>query len=249
MIASLYYLREYLFPQGCGGCGEVLISREEAGYGLCETCKNFLETVLNEKNRCIMCGKLLITEKDTCLSCRKKQPDKYFDKALAVFPYTGKFKTILGSYKFQKSPGVGNYFTRCLNKNIVNLGIETDTAAWVPVPPRPGKIKKQGWDQIEFLAKRLDRLYNSGNRKYNFSDTCLPVTRCLRRLPSKSQKKLNRKERKSNLKGRILCISKPPETAVLFDDVITTGATMNACAEALLNAGTKKIYGVCLFYD
>jgi len=107
----------------------------------------------------------------------------------------------------------------------------------VPVPPRPGKIRKQGWDQIEYLAGLLEKEHG------------LPVTRCLKRLPSRTQKKLNREERGKNLKGRILCIKTPPRIAILFDDVITTGATLNACAASLIEGGAEKVYAVCLFYD
>jgi len=75
------------------------------------------------------------------------------------------------------------------------------------------------------------------------------VNRCLKRLPSRSQKELSKEERKTNLKGRIICSKQPPKTAILFDDVITTGATLEACAAALLQGGTEKVYAVCLFYD
>ena len=75
------------------------------------------------------------------------------------------------------------------------------------------------------------------------------MNRCLKRLPSRSQKELNREERGKNLKGRIFCVKTPPKTALLFDDVFTTGATLNACAAALLSGGAEKVYGLCLFYD
>jgi predicted amidophosphoribosyltransferase len=102
------------------------------------------------------------------------------------------------------------------------------------VPPRPGKIKKTGWDQIEYLAALLEKL---------------SIRRCLKRLPSKSQKELNRENRISNLKGRIILTGTPPETAVLIDDVITTGSTMDTCAEVLKTGGAKRVYGICLFYS
>ena len=106
---------------------------------------------------------------------------------------------------------------------------------WVPVPPRAGKIKKTGWDQIIYLAKLMEKTY--------------PVQYCLTRMPSLSQKELNREDRLHNLKGRIIVSKLVPQNAVLFDDVYTTGATMEACAAALKAQGTKTVYGICLFYD
>ena len=109
----------------------------------------------------------------------------------------------------------------------------------VPVPPRAGKIRKTGWDKIEWLARILERKRRGR----------LPLRRCLRRAVSETQKKLGREQRLSNLKGRINVRGAVPETAVLFDDVITTGSTMEACAAALKAAGTHLVYGICLFYN
>jgi len=184
----------------------------------------------------------LISETDSCLSCRKNRAienARYSERLVrlrSIFPYSGKYRSVLGSYKFKKSLGVGNYLSRFLAKAPESLELACGTA-WVPVPPRPGKVKSQGWDQIEYLAKLLEK------------NGPLKVCRCLKRLPSRNQKELNKEERGLNLKGRILCIKRPPETAIIFDDVITTGATLNVCAEALLSAGSKNVYGACLFYD
>jgi len=257
-----YYLREYFFPQGCGACAIALLDIEDVNTGLCGKCRSIFESAFAGQNRCRYCGRQLISEIETCLSCREKEAAKngrfneYFIKQRALFPYTGKFRLVLRAYKFGKSLGLGNYFVRFLNMTIKDLDdvlIETpmaysgapsgcQEAAWVPVPPKPGKIKTHGWDQIEFLAGLLEKAKGRNAKT-------LPVCRCLKRLSSRSQKKLNRDERGKNLKGRIICVKPPPRTAILFDDVITTGATLNACAEALLKGGAGKVYGICLFYD
>ena len=235
-----FHLREYLFPSGCGVCKNILFDKEDAYYGLCVECRSFLSSALAEGERCDLCGKLLISEKERCLSCRKIEGSISYSEQIvklkALFPYTGKFKTVLGAFKFGKSLGVGNFLADSLCKSLEDFVKERDMVL-VPVPPRPGKIKKQGWDQNEYLAKRLGSI------------GAYPLKRCLKRLRSRSQKELNRKEREENLKGRIICTKKPPKDVILFDDVVTTGATLNACATALLEGGTKTVYAICLFYD
>jgi predicted amidophosphoribosyltransferase len=112
----------------------------------------------------------------------------------------------------------------------------------VPVPPRPGKIRKTGWDQIDSLGKGLAKAYRKNHSPY------LPVHQCLKRLPSPSQKALNQEDRRTNLLGRIRCVKPIPPEVILFDDVITTGSTLNACAAALKTGGARQVYGICLFY-
>jgi ComF family protein len=250
-MSYLSYLREYFFPSGCGGCGEALPGLEDAWFGLCVDCRAYLSAAIGVEKHCGICGRPLISEKETCLSCRQNGVNGHcsegFIKLRAIFPYTGRFRAILGAYKFGKSLSLGNFLVQCLILASKDLTALCDPktiqeAVWVPVPPRPGKKKSQGWDQIEYLAALLKREYKRS--RYN-----MPVYRCLKRLPSRSQKELNREERRWNHKGRILCTKPPPRTAILFDDVITTGATLNACAEALMAKGSAKVYGVCLFYD
>jgi len=262
--STIYYLKEYFFPAGCGGCGKAL-GHADARYGLCEKCRIAFGIALVTGRRCRYCGKPLITERELCLSCRNdigrektsggKEPadnarrdgsySEHIKRLRVLFPYTGKFRTVLGSFKFEKTTALGIFFARCLSLSLEAFGPEAlEKAAWVPVPPRPGKLKAQGWDQVEFLAKQLDKAKGLAIGKAGFP----PVKRCLKRLPSKSQKVLGREERLANLKGRIRCVKKPPETAILFDDVITTGATIDACAAALLKAGARRVYAVCLFY-
>jgi ComF family protein len=167
----------------------------------------------------------------------------------SVFPYQGDCRRILRAYKFASQRNLGRFFRDCLVQAAASPFWENRLApekpgapAWVPVPPRPGKIRKTGWDQVEFLAKLLEK---DGKE----------VCRCLERLGSDTQKILGREKRRNNLRGKIrirndyAANKKPiPETALVFDDVYTTGSTMDACAEALKMGGTTTVYGICLFY-
>jgi ComF family protein len=233
-------VREFLFPRGCALCGESLIGREETRYGLCDPCRAKLDlfAVPGENEYCGQCGRPLVSEMGRCLSCRE-QEERLCEKTLTVYPYSGVYRKLLREYKFGKNSALGLFLAERLKEAHARfLPEETGRTApvLVPVPPRPGKMRETGWDQVEYLARCL-------------GGDGLPVYRCLRRLPSQSQKKLNREERLRNLRDRFVLTRQAPVTAILFDDVITTGATLEACAGALKKAGTEKIYAICLFYD
>jgi ComF family protein len=232
------WVREYLFPAGCGVCGGSLLDPEEAWYGLCKDCRDFFTS--EKEIRCSRCGRHLISEIDCCLECREKGVQG-LDCLTVVYPYIGSYRKLLRAYKFDGFRRLGNFLTEKILERIKNFALPVPAGAvLVPVPPRPGKLKHTGWDQIDHLAKLLMRAYRNGS--------CMPVYRCLKRLPSESQKKLNKESRKTNLFGRIVYTRRVPPTVIVFDDVITTGSTLEACAEALKAGGAEKVYGVCLFY-
>jgi len=234
----VFFLREFFFQSGCGVCGQPCASVDEAWYGLCDDCRGRIERELaetQELDSCEYCGKPLISEQGRCLCCRRTDT-REFDRAIVLFPYSGKYRKLLSSYKFDKHISLGNFFVEVIRKTLEKEGISSETGI-VPVPPRPGKIRKTGWDQVEYLARLLEK--GKG----------LFVSRCLKRLPSKSQKELDRENRQTNLKGRIILKKKPPQIAVVIDDVITTGSTLDACSAALKEGGVQTVYGLCLFYN
>jgi ComF family protein len=232
---------EWLFPSFCGICQSPLLDADEAWYGLCEECRRGI--IVDKGERCRVCGRPLISETGCCLSCRAEAGESApsFDRLLPIFPYTGKYRTLLAAYKFGKSQGVLRFLEEKFWEGLSLLPLgEMKSPVLVPVPPRPGKIKKTGWDQIKALA----RVINLHRRE----PEVFPVYPCLKRLPSQTQKTLNREDRRINLKGKILCHKPPPPEAILFDDVITTSSTMEACAAALRQGGTQKVFGLGLFY-
>ena len=142
--STIYYLREYFFPSGCGGCGKAL-GHADARYGLCEKCRTAFGVALVFGRRCRYCGKPLITEKDVCLSCRDNTAcdsyDGHIKRLRVLFPYVGKFKSVLASYKFERAAALGIFFARCLTLSLEAFGKQAldlrslEKAAWVPVPP------------------------------------------------------------------------------------------------------------------
>jgi ComF family protein len=236
-ILNDFFLRvkNFLFPAECALCGCVLIETGEVRLGLCQNCLSSVNTVLTDGSKCTVCGKPLISEAETCLSCRDKSYS--FERLWTLFPYTGKYRKLLTSYKFEKKTQLADFFAEKIIEVIKNEPL-LENATIVPVPPRPGKIKDNGWDQVDYLVKRLEKHLRTAS-----------FSRCLERGKSKVQKRLNRLERLKNLKGRITVKGAAPDTALIIDDVITTGSTMEVCSSVLKENGTQKVYGLCLFYD
>jgi len=234
-IDSLFLeARNFLFPDSCALCGGGLIG-DEIRYALCADCRVSLVPIQGEK--CRMCGRPLVSEKETCLSCRNGAPPSW-DRLRVLFPYTGKYRKLLTAYKFGKKTAIANFFAETVLEAI-NSDPVLKEAVLVPVPPRPGKMKESGWDQVDFLVKRIKKIEKD----------CVSVCRCLKRGKSKVQKSLNRSERLENLKSRVFLNGTVPKIALVIDDVITTGSTMEVCASVLKDGGAEKVYGLCLFYD
>ena len=154
----LFYLREYVFPFGCSICGTGLLNSEEAWYGMCGHCRKVLDAEFDEGQagntcgrNCARCGKPLVSEHGLCLPCRNRE-DFILEKIIVLFPYMGKYRKLLAAYKFNKNLAPAHYFAEKIFNTLGAFAIAgtfaPDGAAIVPVPPRPGKIRKTGWDQV-----------------------------------------------------------------------------------------------------
>jgi len=226
-------LKNFLFPDVCVLCGADFVDAGEIRFALCKSCRTAIAPIQGEK--CSLCGKPLISERERCLPCRNGGKRSY-DRLWTLFPYTGKYRKLLTAYKFNKNLPLAQLFAEKVMEVKKGEPLLRD-AVIVPVPPRPGKTKNSGWDQVEHLIKRLEK---KGS---------VQINRCLKREKSNVQKRLNRTERMENLKGRIISNGVSPKIALIIDDVITTGSTMEVCASVLKTQGAEKVYGLCLFYD
>ena len=110
----------------------------------------------------------------------------------------------------------------------------------VPVPVHKKKLKKRGYNQAAELAKALsERLGIPADE-----------TLLLRGRNTTPQKKLTPEERKNNLKTAFLSGQNRVnyKSAMLVDDIYTTGATIEACTECLHNMGISEVFytSICI---
>ncbi len=189
------------------------------------------------EHRCSRCGRQLISTKGTCIQCREPQSFVALDRAFPLFPYTPAFQELLTLWKIRGYRSLSLLFAQMLHHALENC--LSRSFVLIPVPPRPGKIRSKGWDQIQELVSLV-----RPSSRYR-------VVHCLKRLSHLEQKHLSRTERGGNLEGQILCTYIPSSDccAVLVDDVMTTGTTLEYCARSLKTAGYSEVYALSLFYD
>jgi ComF family protein len=232
----------FVFPQRCILCGDL----SDSPVPLCASCadRRFFQPAsrvsftAEAPERCSRCGRPVISSAGLCTVCRALPLISRVDRIIPLAPYTGEAQELLTEWKGAGMRALSSVFAHVLSSALA-VAFPGGCVPVVPVPPRPGKIRDRGWDQIEDLATLLERTYG------------LPLCRCLERTSLVQQKRLGRLERSINLKGRISAFpgTPVPRCAVVIDDLMTTGSTIDACAGALKDAGCEKVYALTLFYD
>ena len=161
--------------------------------------------------------------------------ERSFDSAYPLFSYAGTVRELVSAYKKKRRRSLAPLFADLFAKAIQE---KWPDRVIVPIPPRPGKLRTTGWDQVEDITRILER-------------RGFPVTRPLERRHSKEQKKLGRGERGVN--ATLAYVLKPgaipPERPLLLDDVLTTCATIDACARALKGGGAVSVVAVVFAAD
>ncbi len=238
---------ELLSPQQCMLCGNT----SNNGTPLCKTCVQLkINPYTADKNtfpRCLNCGRILISETGYCTHCRtelqhgKTQPNSDTDgsckRIFALYPYVGLGQKIMPAWKNKNMRSFSAVFAPLI-ADFLHKTPELQGIPVIPVPPRAKKMRQKGWDQIADLCNRLSA----------YPD--IPVYPCLKRLGNTPQKQLSKAERLNNVQGKIRVYKKNvPQKAIVLDDVMTTGSTLKACAQALMQCGCKEVYGLCLFFD
>ena len=150
------------------------------------------------------------------------------------FSKQGIVKNLLHYLKYKNQQDIGGFIGDWFGTKIANEGCPKIDIV-IPVPLHPKKIKKRGYNQVELFGKKMATHLNAAYR-----DDILIKTQ-----NTKTQTKKNRLARWKNSQDLFIVNSLEGmgnKNLLLVDDVITTGATIEACATALLQIPNAKIY-------
>ncbi|QOS40345.1 ComF family protein [Treponema rectale] len=209
-------------------------------YGgfLCASClKNCASEITGNCSRCSVCGKPLLSETDICSDCRQKRILFSADGCFPLFTYRLWKKNMLFMWKMQNERSLSFVFAYFAASAMRKLYPEGNYPAICGVPPRPGKLRERGWDQIKELCFYLKVLYG------------FRICSLLVRVNRKQQKKLDRAARIKQMEGSYVLRNscRIPERVVLIDDVFTTGSTAESCCALLKKAGVRNVKVLTLF--
>jgi ComF family protein len=139
--------------------------------------------------------------------------------------------------KYTHAPGTARFLGREMGRTLLRTLERERWAAVIPVPLHPVRRRERGYNQSELLAREIARA------------TSIPgISRRLRRIrPTVSQTTLSAEARQLNVKDVFAwrCRGETPAQICLVDDVVTTGATVNACATILKRAGARSVIVLC----
>jgi competence protein ComFC len=157
------------------------------------------------------------------------------DGARAACRFEGVARKAIHDLKFRRVRGRAELLGGWLSEAVERRHMAIDLL--VPIPLAPGRLRTRGFNQSELIARRLgDRI-----------DVAV-LGSCLERVrETPPQVGQSLEQRQTNVKGAFAC--REPWRAEgrrigLVDDVMTTGATMRSCAEALKASGAERVFGL-----
>ena len=170
-----------------------------------------------------------------CARCSVKRPA--FNRARAAMAYDDGSRALILSFKHGgRTEGLASFAAQMRR---AGRDILTDADLLIPVPLHPTRLIKRRYNQAALLSRALAKITPAG-----FAPDILFRTR-----RTDSQGGFNARARAKNVRGAF-SVKHPDKiqgrNLVLIDDVLTTGATLEACARTLKKAGAARVDGICL---
>ena len=217
---------DFLFPPRCAGC-------DEWGERYCESCQE--QTKLIGSSICQVCGEPY--PGSLRLVCQRCQSTELFYASLRSWAYfEGPLQRAIHKLKYKRDLGLGEKLAQPLAELLHANHWDIDLVTAVPLDaPRQ---RDRGYNQSLYLARPLAW------------DTGLPIAASVIKKikKTKSQVGLSVEERKINVTGAFWAERNlvGGKSILIIDDVVTTGSTINSCAEALMRAEASRVYGLTL---
>ena len=202
---------------------------------------NLLELVY--PNVCGFCNK--ICKNELCNKCKMKiiqhqidiviKPEnKYFKELISILKYEGIIRDKILQYKFEDKPYIYKTFAKIVLKNKKVCGLLKKYDIIIPVPIHKKRKLQRGYNQTQLIAKEISK--NIDIKLCN--NVLVKIKNTI------AQSKLNKNKRKQNIKGAFKILNSEKiqdKNILLFDDIYTTGSTVNECSKILTRAGAKRI--------
>lgn len=202
---------ELIYPPVCGMCDRI-----------------------NKNNICVNCKakikKYLINDIENC----KNNKEVYYDYRIKILKYENMVRERIIEYKFREK----TYIYKTLEKIILNnekiYSFLKKYDIIMPVPMYKKKKLERGYNQTELIARELSKDL----------EIELDYKNLKKIKNTKTQSKLTKAERKENIKNAFMIKNTfrvEGKKIILFDDIYTTGSTLNECSRILKEAKVKEI--------
>ena len=153
--------------------------------------------------------------------------------AMAAYAYEGPMRRALAALKYTGASRLAPILAELALPTLDRLLAISGGATLLPIPVHRERLVDRGYNQAALLADALAR--RRGLRAVSILERVRPTTK---------QHRLNRVARLANLRGAFAATGRAPPVAILVDDIITTTATLEACAAVLREAGSEAVYGI-----
>lgn len=219
------YLINLFFPKVCSGCHSLLLQNETVFCTVCRHEMPLTQYHLNPKNEAVkkFYGKI----------------DIQFASAFLYFNKKGIVQELIHNLKYKGHQEIGTVLGNWYAEDLKELHLEIPFDAVIPVPLHKRKFKERGYNQVTTFGKAIALGF-----EIPFAENIL-----IRKLYTKTQSKKNLLGRSENIENIFdvkFTESDHNKHFLIVDDVLTTGATLEACSKALLKIPGAKISILCM---